>query len=1071
MPNSGNNDHENEKAQEQTAQEPTSTSDASKLNHPKPTSRPTTPKSAIKGSGQLRKEPLFSSRTDLPKQAGPTAPKAPLFPSWNSGSNDKADVEKSEPDKPKTPLFPSWNSTDGKTNQRPPTRPMAAAKPEPLFPSRPPTPNPAKHDADPADTTKPKTPLFPSSTSKPRSSESQPVTPDKPLFPTGGFKNSKAEEHKTEQPPSIFGGFSNSTKPETPAANSTEEETEPAPKPQSYSSILDRISPTTAAPQTDEAPEAEPEPETTSTGTIFGGFDFTKLRAKTTSTSTPETGSRPAAPEETTSEQPKPQTPVGSIFGGFEFMEPKAVAPTPEPASETKAEPQPEPKLEPQPKNTTEPATAENPETPETPTETTPEPPARLWTDSFSSLKPVGARRIVTPAEDKTTPKEDDFGYTPLFDELGAKTEEEQPTPAAAVTPATPAAPEAPATSDTPDTPDTAAPPAPKSAQEAQAAPEKPKDHTPSLVIGHQADLKPSTNPFSAQASQPAATPIVDKPATKQPDKPAEPQPQPESKATHKPTGHGNIIYRLPADNQLLEAVDVAVVLESTYPFAASDLAVSVQEIIRHNPDLTFGVIHLAKDSNAPTESMFEFPVNVKWVDVMHLNSESTTEKFQSLIGTPVMDDQLQKLLDAIEAAMVGEYKPMRQLYEEAINPQTRTWLVWGALGHREFMNAAIKAAGAADDISLSQLHTLMHDFFLRAYTLLDRVLPTARVYHAHASGNAALLAAAGALQNDGKYLLTEHNLNIRDTINTLLDRDYNRHVTREAHRKLTTDTFERFWTRWWLELGAINYAQADLITYLYPEAIMEAQELGGDVAKSEVLPTGIEWEDLEIPRIWRQQAVPKLERKISWKLAVVGDFQPSKGLIEVIEAVNIMVKRGKTDVRVDLLEPADGSTTHEPEYYSRCVAHIKQFKIENYVRLRSVKDVRDVLHEYDALVVPSFQENQPRAALVAMTMGVPILGTQVGGMAALVTDEVTDARNNKIGASGELVPPGDTSGLATLMTELTQNPVIYRAWHENALARIKAFYLLPQVMRRYNAIYRSLGAGKHGVFGTAPGR
>jgi len=59
MPN-----NENDK---DTSSLPTDVSrDASKLNHPKPASRPTTPKSAIKGSGQLRKEPLFPSRTDMP---------------------------------------------------------------------------------------------------------------------------------------------------------------------------------------------------------------------------------------------------------------------------------------------------------------------------------------------------------------------------------------------------------------------------------------------------------------------------------------------------------------------------------------------------------------------------------------------------------------------------------------------------------------------------------------------------------------------------------------------------------------------------------------------------------------------------------------------------------------------------------------------------------------------------------------------------------------------------------------------------------------------------------------------
>ena len=530
--------------------------------------------------------------------------------------------------------------------------------------------------------------------------------------------------------------------------------------------------------------------------------------------------------------------------------------------------------------------------------------------------------------------------------------------------------------------------------------------------------------------------------------------------------GGPSLVYRFPGDSQVLQEVDIAVVMESTYPFTAGDTAVSVQNIIRHNPDLTFGVIHIADNSNAPAKSMFELPANVKWVDVIYLESTEVSEKFSSLVSAPVTDEQVREVLDAIESSVTGNHELMHVLYENAINPQTRTWSAWGALGHREFMNAAIKAAGKADDISLSQLFDLAYNFFLRIYTLLDRVLPTARVYHAHSSGNAGLVAAAGAVQNKGKFFLTEHNLNIRDSINKLLSRDLNRRVTSEAPLKLTTDTFERFWTQWWLELGALNYAEAELITYLYPQAVTDAQELGGAQEKAEVLPDGIEWEDLEIPRIWRQQAVPKLERKISWKLAVVGDFQPSKGIIELIDAVKIMVDGGKTDVRVDLLKPADGSTTDEPEYYSRCVAHIKQLSVENYVRLRDVKDARDVMHEYDALVVPSFQESQPHAALVAMTMGVPIIGSSVGGMNALVTEELSDAQHKKIGASGELVPPGDSAALATLMAKLTQSPELYRAWHENALARIKAFYLLPQVMRRYNAIYRNLGAGKHKVIG-----
>ena len=1183
MPN-----NENEK---DTSSLPTDVSrDASQLNHPKPASRPTTPKSAIKGSGRLRKEPLFPSRTDMPtppKVADePEKPRTPLFPSWHSEKS-----EKSDPEPPRTPLFPSWH------NERPPTRPMETAKPsEPLFPSRSPSTNPNRHSADNSDAEKPKTPLFPSSNSKPRSSGDDSDIPDKPLFPsTGGFRQSKTQSH---DPISIFSGFTMMDNP-TPPPVRKPEPPKPASRPKPETSKRDRPAsifddfnfikpksepnsesePTSkieapevqpeapavpktpkapkaaeAAPKTpkvDVTPEPEPTPPEQSAPPVPQAPLAPRPVSKPTVPTTPEVSEVPgtsdttdttgvAEPSVSATVEPEfaKHEQASSLLGSFDFIkapEPESQPEEPdEPPASTVAAEAPE----------TEPAgtvgaaevveSVEAPEDMETTDIGEELPTSSIWTDGFSSLKPISP----LPPTITNFEEDDDFDYTPLFNELGAQVA------------ASKAEPE----------------------PEPEPEPEEPEVSEESgvvkpIIIGHQADLKPSTNPFSAVVRQPLVpsepepeatqdptlgvaetpesvaqvTPTVPVASTtpttptvpevaEAPADPAAPEPsvQPEaatpariptaattpapavpeapaakpSKPRKPPVdvdklkaelsewgawasmpqlgakksqdkkkskvGGPSLVYRFPGDSQVLQEVDIAVVMESTYPFTAGDTAVSVQNIIRHNPDLTFGVIHIADNSNAPAKSMFELPANVKWVDVIYLESPEVSEKFSGLVSSPVTDEQAREVLDAIESSVTGNHEPMHALYENAINPQTRTWSAWGTLGHREFMNAAIKSAGKADDISLSQLFDLAYNFFLRIYTLLDRVLPTARVYHAHSSGNAGLVAAAGAMQNKGKFFLTEHNLNIRDSINKLLSRDLNRRVTREAPLKLTTDTFERFWTQWWLELGALNYAEAELITYLYPQAVSDAQELGGAQEKTEVLPDGIEWEDLEIPRIWRQQAVPKLERKISWKLAVVGDFQPSKGIIELIDAVKIMVDGGKTDVRVDLLKPADGSTTDEPEYYSRCVAHIKQLSVENYVRLRDVKDARDVMHEYDALVVPSFQESQPHAALVAMTMGVPIIGSSVGGMNALVTEELSDAQHKKIGASGELVPPGDSAALATLMAKLTQSPELYRAWHENALARIKAFYLLPQVMRRYNAIYRNLGAGKHKVIGGA---
>ncbi|WP_281178819.1 DUF3492 domain-containing protein [Piscicoccus intestinalis] len=48
--------------------------------------------------------------------------------------------------------------------------------------------------------------------------------------------------------------------------------------------------------------------------------------------------------------------------------------------------------------------------------------------------------------------------------------------------------------------------------------------------------------------------------------------------------------------------VDVAIVMESTYPYLKGGVSAVVHDIILGNPDLTFGIIHFAWDSNSPHE-------------------------------------------------------------------------------------------------------------------------------------------------------------------------------------------------------------------------------------------------------------------------------------------------------------------------------------------------------------------------------------------------------------------------------------------------------------------------------------
>jgi glycosyltransferase involved in cell wall biosynthesis len=73
------------------------------------------------------------------------------------------------------------------------------------------------------------------------------------------------------------------------------------------------------------------------------------------------------------------------------------------------------------------------------------------------------------------------------------------------------------------------------------------------------------------------------------------------------------------------------------------------------------------------------------------------------------------------------------------------------------------------------------------------------------------------------------------------------------------------------------------------------------------------------------------------------------------------------------------------------------------------VEDVRPWLAAFDLLAQPSRSEALSLAVLEAMAMGVPVVATDVGGMAEAVEDGVT----------GKLVPAGDSAALAAALNEL----------------------------------------------------
>jgi glycosyltransferase involved in cell wall biosynthesis len=139
------------------------------------------------------------------------------------------------------------------------------------------------------------------------------------------------------------------------------------------------------------------------------------------------------------------------------------------------------------------------------------------------------------------------------------------------------------------------------------------------------------------------------------------------------------------------------------------------------------------------------------------------------------------------------------------------------------------------------------------------------------------------------------------------------------------------------------------------------------------------------------------------------GRVLPRKGFIEMLRASRLALdamsdaERDRTHIVVVGDTPTDIGHDHVEE----CRREATELGIARHVHFTGFRDdVRPYVRDFDVEVVSSvYDDPLPRAVIEAMALGVPVIGTDVGGIGELLA-----------GGGGVLVPPRDAEALANAM-------------------------------------------------------
>lgn len=128
--------------------------------------------------------------------------------------------------------------------------------------------------------------------------------------------------------------------------------------------------------------------------------------------------------------------------------------------------------------------------------------------------------------------------------------------------------------------------------------------------------------------------------------------------------------------------------------------------------------------------------------------------------------------------------------------------------------------------------------------------------------------------------------------------------------------------------------------------------------------------------------------------IGFVGYLEKQKGVRYLLEAFSKLETESIDSVVLVII--GDGSVRNELEEFAR------KLKIENRVYfLGHMKEAMKFMFLFDIFVLPSLWEGMPNVILEAMTFGLPIIATDVGGVPEIITDGkngfLVRSKNSKI--------------------------------------------------------------------------
>jgi len=170
---------------------------------------------------------------------------------------------------------------------------------------------------------------------------------------------------------------------------------------------------------------------------------------------------------------------------------------------------------------------------------------------------------------------------------------------------------------------------------------------------------------------------------------------------------------------------------------------------------------------------------------------------------------------------------------------------------------------------------------------------------------------------------------------------------------------------------------------------------------------------------------------------------RPLKNIIGMVKAFALIVEKfPDSQLRI--------AGASEAAYLKACERQIAANGLQEKVHFMgniSIEEVQFELSRANCLVVPSFQENAPLTIAEAMAAGVPVVGSNVGGIPGMVED----------GKTGLLIDPYDTSNICEAVSKILADEALARYMGQCANQVAQKRFRASAVCEKTLQVYREI--------------